>query len=268
MTVRNRRTYTDRRQGLARSIRGVGLKINNMSNEIVKSTTPLSEMMEMAKLFVESKMFDGMTQTAMAFVKIKAGAEIGLEPFQSMSGIHIIKGKVSIGAGLMAGCVKGNPKYDYKVVKLDDTVCSIDFIKGNKVEGNSTFTIADARKAGTQNLDKFPRNMLFARAMSNGVKWFCPDVFTMPVYTPEEMGDANFTEDIQHEEVKPTIAAEPVKKAISKKAFEDGVKRIAAGETGLIQQIKDTFTLNAEQLAELTPFEAKIIVEPAANVQP
>lgn len=260
--------HTNRRQGLARSIRGVGLKINNMSNELVKKESPLADMMEMAKLFTESGMFTDIKSMGMAFVKMQAGKEIGIEPFAAMSGIHIIQGKTAIGAGLMAGCVKGSPKYDYIVKSMTDTECSINFTtKDGKLLGNSTFTKADAVKAQTKNMDKFPKNMLFARAMSNGVKWFCPDVFTMPVYTPEEMGDANFTEDIQHEEVKPTIAAEPVKKAISKKAFEDGVKRIAAGETGLIQQIKDTFTLNAEQLAELTPFEAKIIVEPATNVQ-
>ena len=28
--------------------------------------------------------------------------------------------------------------------------------------------------------------MLFARAISNGVKWYCPDVFGGPVYVPEE----------------------------------------------------------------------------------
>jgi hypothetical protein len=29
--------------------------------------------------------------------------------------------------------------------------------------------------------------LFFARAISNGVKWFCPDVFAGPVYVPEEM---------------------------------------------------------------------------------
>jgi hypothetical protein len=38
-------------------------------------------------------------------------------------------------------------------------------------------------------MGKFPRNMLFARCISNGVKWFCPDIFLgAPVYTPEELG--------------------------------------------------------------------------------
>jgi hypothetical protein len=37
--------------------------------------------------------------------------------------------------------------------------------------------------------------MLFARAMSNGVKWFCPDVMNgSTVYTPEELG-ADVDED-------------------------------------------------------------------------
>src|SRR5574339_232881 len=80
--------------------------------------------------------------------------------------------------------------------------------------GNYTFTIEDAKKAGTKNLDKFPRNMLFARAISNGVKWFCPDVFAGPVYTPEECDVVaqNKTEDVQHEEMPTLIAAAPTPK--------------------------------------------------------
>lgn len=53
----------------------------------------------------------------------------------------------------------------------------------------SKITEAEAKAAGTKNLDKFPRNMLFARAMSNGTKWYTPDVFNGNlVYTPDEMG--------------------------------------------------------------------------------
>jgi hypothetical protein len=91
----------------------------------------------------------------------------------------------------MAARVKGFGKYDYKVLQHDDTICSIEYFdksKGTKESlGISTFTIADAKKAGTKNLDKFPKNMLFARAMSNGVKWYVPDIYETPVYVPEEM---------------------------------------------------------------------------------
>jgi hypothetical protein len=45
--------------------------------------------------------------------------------------------------------------------------------------------------------------MLFARAISNGVKWYTPDVFAGPVYVPEEMENIQVTEDVKHEDVKP-----------------------------------------------------------------
>lgn len=116
-----------------------------------------------------------------------AGQEIGIPPFAAMSGIHIISGKPTIGAGLIASTVKGSAKYDFRVTEHTEKICSIDFFQGKEKLGTSTFTIEDAKKAGTKNLDKFPKNMLYARAMSNGVKWFCPDIFSGPVYVPEEM---------------------------------------------------------------------------------
>ena len=169
-----------------------------MKNEI--QIMPVNDIMTMAKTFVESGMFADTKQAAQAFVKIQAGQEIGLAPFASMSGINIILGKPTFGAGVIASCVKGSNKYDFKVKELNDKICSIDFFEGKELIGNSTFTIEDAKKQSTKNLDKFPKNMLYARAISNGQKWFCPDVFQMSVYVPEEMPEV--TQDVPHEELK------------------------------------------------------------------
>lgn len=179
-----------------------------MENNQLKTVQqlPIGELMSMAKAFAESGMFLDTKSAAQAIVKIQAGQEIGIPPFAAMTGIHIIKGKPTIGAGLIASRVKGSGKYDYKVTQQDERGCSIDFYQGKEKIGTSTFTIEDAKKAGTQNIDKFGRNMFFARAISNGVKWFCPDVFSGPVYVPEEM--QNLTEDVSHavviEDVKQT----------------------------------------------------------------
>jgi hypothetical protein len=148
-------------------------------------------------------MFADTKSAAQAIVKIQAGQEIGIPPFAAMTGIHIIQGKPTIGAGLIASRVKGSGKYDYKVIEASEKVCSIDFYQGANKIGNSTFTIEDAKKALTKNIDKFPKNMLFARAISNGVKWYCPDVFSGPVYVPEEMASA--TEEVMHVVVDTTI---------------------------------------------------------------
>jgi hypothetical protein len=160
--------------------------------------------MNISKAFYESGMFTDIKSVAQAMVKISAGQEIGIPPFAAMTGIHIIQGKPTIGAGLIASRLKGSGKYDYRVVEASEKVCSIDFFQGNTKIGNSTFTIEDARKALTKNIDKFPKNMLFARAISNGVKWYCPDIFSGPVYVPEEMQVVT-TEEATHIEVDTTI---------------------------------------------------------------
>jgi len=216
-----------------------------MQNEIAKLSG--SEIMSMGKAFAESGMFPDIKSAAQAVVKIQAGAEIGIPPFAAMSGIHIIQGKPTIGAGLIASSVKASGKYDYRVMQQDEKVCSIDFYQGKEKIGNSTFTIEDAKKAGTKNLDKFPKNMLFARAISNGVKWFCPDVFSGPVYVPEEM--EQITEDVPHTEVKPPA------KAIGSKAFAEAIGRIEAGELDLIEKLK-TLALTDAQKKELDKYDA------------
>lgn len=180
-----------------------------------------TDVMALGKAFAESGMFPDIKSAAQAIVKIQAGAELGIGPFQSMSGIHIISGKPTIGAGVMASMVKASGKYDYKVLEANEKLCSIEFFEGKVSLGTSTFSIEDAKKAGTKNLDKFPRNMLFARAMSNGVKWYTPDVFSGPVYVPEEMEQV--TQDVAHEVVQP-------KRTLTDEQFQSALVKIQDGE--------------------------------------
>jgi hypothetical protein len=152
-----------------------------------------NDLENVAKAMISSGYFADSTKISQAIVKIMAGREIGLGPFSSMNGIHIIQGKPAFGANIMAGKVKSSGRYNYRVTEMTDVVCTIEFMEylnGSWVTtGVSSFSSADAKKAGTKNLDKFPRNMLFARAMSNGVRWYCPDVMNgSTVYTPEELG--------------------------------------------------------------------------------
>ena len=227
-----------------------------MSNEIVKSS--LTEIMSIGKAFAESGMFPDIKTASQAVVKIQAGAEMGIPPFAAMSGIHIIAGKPTVGAGLMAANVKGSGKYDYRVVESTDKICSIEFYqlaaKDSKTAyekiGSSSFTIEDAKKAGTKNIDKFPKNMLFARAISNGVKWFCPDIFNGPVYVTEEMENIK-TEDTIHEEVK----TDPVLPTCPDTTFGKALMKIQAAKenerAGMVVKMKSAYTLTAEQNEQL-----------------
>jgi len=148
-----------------------------------------------AKAMAASGFFADSRNAAQAVVKILAGQEMGFGPFASMNGVYIISGHPSIGANLMAAAVKKSGRYNYHIIEMTEKACSITFLENGKEVGVSTFTAEDARKAGTKNMDKYARNMLFARAMSNGVRWYCPDVFNgSTVYTPEELG-ATVNED-------------------------------------------------------------------------
>ncbi len=152
----------------------------------------VQEMMKIGDLFAQSGLFTDIRGAAQATTKIIAGQELGIPPFASMNGFNIIKGKAAMGANLIGATIKRSGKYDYIVREMTPERCIIEFYQviDSKREsiGNSEFTLADAKKAGTQNLDKYPRNMLFARAISNGARWYTPDVFLGPIYTPEELG--------------------------------------------------------------------------------
>ncbi|MEY3179129.1 MAG: hypothetical protein RJB42_1370 [Bacteroidota bacterium] len=209
-----------------------------MKQELIKSS---ADAISIGETFYKSGMFQDIKSAQQAVVKIMAGAEMGISPFQAMSGIHIIQGKPTIGAGLMASRVKASGKYNYKVTEMTDKVCTIDFIEGGQSIGTSSFTIEDAKKAGTKNLDKFPRNMLFARAMSNGVRWFCPDIYEGPVYVPEEM--ESITEDVQAVEVK---------KQLNEDQWNRLVKSIEEGKIELIEWAMNNVEMTEEQLAQIS----------------
>ena len=170
-----------------------------MTQEIIKS---MADMQAMADTALRSGVM-GISNSSQAVMKILAGREMGLGVFASLSNIHIIQEKPVISAGLMAAMVKASPKYDYKFLEFSKQICRLMFfekINGQWIEqGESPFTMDDAAAAGlldkknkdgsANNWQKYPQNMLFARAMSNGVKWYCPDLFSgNTAYTPDEFG--------------------------------------------------------------------------------
>ena len=191
-----------------------------------------SQLQSAAVALYESGYFVDAKSKAQAIVKVMAGAELGLPPFAALTGFHIIQGKPALGANVIATLIKNDPRYNYRVLEHTDAVCRIQFFENGQPCGVSEFTAADARKAGTKNMDKFPKNMLFARALSNGAKWYTPGVFGgAPVYTPDELG-AEIDEDgviiegsyshppqRQPEPVKPQPTRQPQPQYVS--PFED-----------------------------------------------
>ena len=163
-----------------------------MAEALVPYTTrTLDDTMTLGKVLAQSGYFADSREAAQAVVKVLAGAELGFGPIASMTGVNIIKGKVSLSANLIAAAIKRSGRYNYRVVTLTDEACRVDFYEAGERIGTSEFSMADAKAAGLSSNDnwrKFPRNMLFARAISNGAKWYCPDLSGGPLYTPDELG--------------------------------------------------------------------------------
>jgi hypothetical protein len=146
----------------------------------------------LGRVLAASGYFDDAKEAAQAVVKVLAGMELGFGPIASMTGIFIVKGRVTLGANLMAASIKRHPRYDYRIRDLSGELAAVTFYEGGAEVGTSEFSMEDARRAGLaggETWKKYPRNMLLWRALSNGAKFFCPDVFAgAPVYTPDELG--------------------------------------------------------------------------------
>lgn len=168
---------------------------------------------ELGEILARSGYFKDAQDSAKAAVKVMAGQELGFGPVASMTGVHIIEGKPSVGGHLLAALVKKSRHYDYRIVELTDERCEIQFYalvagEWEKLQPTSIFTIEDARQADLlekANWRRYPRNMLFWRSMANGVRFHAPDLTGgAPLYTPEELGA-----DVDGQTGEPVAALEP-----------------------------------------------------------
>jgi len=192
----------------------------------------IQEIQSIGQVMKKSGLFSDLQSPEQAMVKIMAGQMLGVDPFGSTSGIHIIKGKPVISANLMAGLIKRSGKYDYKAIKHDETLCHLEFyrVDGKKEAiGESIFSMDDAKKAGLSggNWAKYPKNMLFARAISNGFRYHCADLaISGGVYVEGELDDDKPMAEPEPKNVTPKNEPEGLKtsKETIKEVFETSKK--------------------------------------------
>ena len=157
----------------------------------------IDDLARLARVFAASGLFgrngNQDTQTAECAIRLMAGMEAGFSPFASATGVHIINGRPAFSANLLAQAVRRHPLYDYRVMEQTATNCRIRFLAGRETLGESVFTIEMAERAGllkNPTWKSYPESMLFARALSSGMRTHCPDALGgAPAYVPEELGD-------------------------------------------------------------------------------
>ena len=218
--------------------------------------------MTVAQVFRASGMFPDIHSEAAAAAKLIIGRGLGLTDYDAMSGLHIIKGKAVLAANLMAAAIKRAGKYDYRCVVNEDEA-RIEFRQrtadgGWETIGITSYTMDDAKRAGLggDNWRKYPKAMLFARAISTGYKQHCPDALgAAPVYV-EAHGETEIVDD-----APPSAAPAPKALPAAPKALPAAPtreERRADMEALLDPTPKAARTKSAKQATSVPPGEIPI----------
>lgn len=161
-------------------------------------TMSLEQIMVVADAFAVSGLFtdrgdSAETTKAKIMVRIMYGAELGLGLVAACAGVNIINGRPALGAGAIATAIMISGVVEFRESEIGDDVCALEWYRRGERVGTSRFTMGDAARACLikkgGNWTKYPRAMLFARALTEGQRRYCPDLFGGSVYTPEELGD-------------------------------------------------------------------------------
>lgn len=179
-------------------------KATTLSELMASAPEELRGLYALAQAMVASGYFPDVRHVSQALVRLVVGQKLGLSPFEAMTGIYFVNGKLAMSASLLASLIKRSGRYDYRVVELSNEQCVIRFFErrgeGWEPIGESIFTLSDARRAGLvrpgSGWEKYPRNMLFARALSNGARWFCPDAILGSYELSELNGEGRLVEVI------------------------------------------------------------------------
>ena len=165
------------------------------------------------KEFADSKLFPSIGTPAKTAVLFALSRSYDLCPVAVASGLFFVGGKPSLSAQLIATLVRRSEKYTYRVREKTDKQCKIEFFEklaDGELDslGIEIFTWAMATRAGLAsgvNWKKYPEAMLFARALTAGVRTHCPDALGgNPVYSVEELSPTTEVDS----EGRPLLAAQ------------------------------------------------------------
>ncbi len=188
-----------------------------MSNALV----PIDALERMAQAVSASKLF-GITNPEQALALMLVAQAEGLHPATAARDYHIIQGRPSLKADAMLARYLGSGG---KVEWLSHTDTKVEATFSHPAGGTLTigWDMERAKKAGLGGKDmwtKYPRQMLRARVISEGIRATNPAVAT-GMYTPEEVQDM---EPVRKEKVinpKPEAAPKPMTEAALAKALAD-----------------------------------------------
>jgi hypothetical protein len=177
----------------------------------------ITEAMTVAKTLVASRLLPkAVTTPEAAFAIIMTGREMGLTAMQSLRSIHVVEGRPTMSADLMAALVKRSPECEwFRLVSSTAEVAVYEAKRRGEPEPTRmSFSFDEAKAAGLTSKDnyrKFPAAMLRARCIAALARAVFPDVM-LGVYELDELTPAPpqvaaaKREELAGEAVQPDVA--------------------------------------------------------------
>lgn len=126
------------------------------------------------------------------FAIVAKAKSIGVSPMEALNGgFYFVQGKVEMTSSMMNHLIRANGHSITKDKRSNDTIC---ILHGKRKDNGDTwvesFSLADAKRAGIYRNQwvKYPKDMLFARALSRLARQLYPDVIK-GCYVEGEIGD-------------------------------------------------------------------------------
>lgn len=172
-----------------------------MTTDIVTNAT-FDETVRLANALAKCGFYKDIRDAAQGVVKLQIAKELGLG-MRGISDIHIVEGKPTLSYQLILSRVRmftgarGEDSYNYKYTRRDDDCVTIEWFINGESLGESKCDTEDAKRMGLSGRgtwQKYPRQMRTARAVTEGVNAFMPEVLGGSIYTPEELGGENYIE--------------------------------------------------------------------------
>jgi hypothetical protein len=125
--------------------------------------------------------------------RIWIGLALGIDPATACGNIGFARGKPTFSAALQAALLGRHPRYSFhEIGEIDDQKAVLAFYRDDQQLGRASFTIEEAKRAGLTNKvvwQAYPSDLLFARALTRGVRRYAPDLLVgSAAITKEETG--------------------------------------------------------------------------------
>lgn len=188
---------------------------------------PISEVKQMAEATIKSGLSFGLQNIDAALALMLICQSENLHPMQAVRRFHIIKGRPAMRADAMqAEFQRAGGTVHW--LERSNTCCRATFEHSSGGKLTVCWTLEDAKSAGltsNESWRRFPRQMLAARVISEGVRAVLPAIIC-GMYTPEEITDSFEVSSVQSAPSVQSVQIDVVEPILSDTCTEEVVEPV------------------------------------------